>query len=363
MKRELLPILFVRLVLSHPDAMTTLMGSVDDEECEAEEWNRIQEDLATSAVASHHSHKHSASPSRERESDGAYSPRDSSHFDEGETHGHRSEFDHEAILGSAKEAEEFDNLPPEEAKKRLRVLVEKMDLNNDNHVDKKELKMWILRSFRMLSEEESKERLQEVDGNEDGRVSWKEYVEETYGLDTDQVAIPLQDLEEERMLRDDKALFHAADKNKDGYLDEKEHLAFTHPEEDPDMLPVVYQQTLVDKDKNGDGYIDFQEYIGDRGKEKDKDWLEGEKDKFDHELDRDKDGLLNRQEILSWVVPSNDEIASDEVTHLFSSSDDDQDDLLSFDEILEHHDIFVGSEATDYGDHLQNLDRFDKEEL
>lgn len=69
-----------------------------------------------------------------------------------------------------------------------------------------------------------------------------------------------------QMLKDDKALFHAADKNKDGYLDEKEHLAFTHPEEDPDMLPVIYQQTLDDKDKNGDGLIDFKEFIGERGK-------------------------------------------------------------------------------------------------
>ena len=54
--------------------------------------------------------------------------------------------------------------------------------------------------IRMLSEEESKERLQEVDDNEDGLVSWKEYVEETYGLDSDDVAIPMQDLEEARVI-------------------------------------------------------------------------------------------------------------------------------------------------------------------
>lgn len=47
--------------------------------------------------------------------------------------------------------------------------------------------------------------------------------------------------------------------------------------------------------------------------------------------------------------------------HLFAAADDDNDDLLSFLEILDHHDVFVGSEATDYGDHLHNLDRFDDE--
>jgi Ca2+-binding EF-hand superfamily protein len=67
------------------------------------------------------------------------------------------------------------------------------------------------------------------------------------------------------MLVDDKALFAAADKNGDGYLDVKEYLPFTHPEEDPTMLPIVYRQTLDDKDKNGDGQIDFAEFIGDRG--------------------------------------------------------------------------------------------------
>ena len=42
---------------------------------------------------------------------------------------HDDSFDHEAILGSKKDAEDFDQLPPEEAKKRLAILVEKMDSN------------------------------------------------------------------------------------------------------------------------------------------------------------------------------------------------------------------------------------------
>lgn len=42
-------------------------------------------------------HSHSVVSHRERESDGAYSPRDHSHYSEsGE---HDSEFDHEAIIG------------------------------------------------------------------------------------------------------------------------------------------------------------------------------------------------------------------------------------------------------------------------
>lgn len=61
------------------------------------------------------------------------------------------------------------------------------------------------------------------------------------------------------------------------------------------------------------------------------------------------------------MIPSNDEMANDEVTHLFAGSDDDNNGDLSFDEIVDHHDLFVGSEATDYGDHLTNIHKFEDE--
>jgi len=53
----------------------------------------------------------------------------------------------------------------------------------------------------MLSEEESKERLEEVDEDGDGRVKWKEYVQETYGIDLDgeSSSIPLNDIEEQQV--------------------------------------------------------------------------------------------------------------------------------------------------------------------
>ena len=35
--------------------------------------------------------------------------------------------------------------------------------------------------------------------------------------------------------------------------------------------------------------------------------------RFDSELDKNGDNSLNREEILAWIIPSNEEIASDEV--------------------------------------------------
>lgn len=55
------------------------------------------------------------------------------------------------------------------------------------------------------------------------------------------------------------------------------------------------------------------------------------------------------------------DVASEEVDHLFGTADNDHDDRLSYDEILNNHDVFVGSEATDFGDHLQNIDKFQDE--
>ena len=212
-------------------------------------------------VYSGHNHNHG----KEREIDGAFSPRDHGHWDGEE---HNDDFDHEAILGSAREAEEFDHLPPAEAKKRLGVLLLKMDLNEDRVVSPVELKQWILRSFRSLSEEESKEKLQEVDLNRDGEVTWAEYVSETYGVESEEDAslfTSKEHQEEQKLMANDKELFNAADLDKNGRLDAKEFIAFTHPEEAPHMLDVILKQTLDEKDLNKDGYIDFQEYIGERG--------------------------------------------------------------------------------------------------
>nr|CAD7439409.1 unnamed protein product [Timema bartmani] len=230
---------------------------------------------------------------------------------------HYSEFDHEAILaryfifpGSVKEAEEFDHLEPEEAKRRLSILVKKMDLDKDGGITRNELHAWILRSFSMLSGEESQDRFEDADENQDGVVTWGEYVADTYGIrgsEEEDDEPEFGEDAEDKLISDDRIMFHAADGNNDGLLDKLEFVKFTHPEEHPEMLPVILEQTLAEKDLDQDGSISFQEYIGQReGRQHDKEWLVTEKDKFDQELDKDSDGRLNSAEILSWVVPSNE---------------------------------------------------------
>jgi len=311
--------------------------------------------LAHPAAHGQPGHKHGA----ERLEDGAFSPREHNH---GHDDDHDVEFDHEAILGSKREAYEFDKMSPEEAKRRLKILLGKMDRNLDGSIDRKELYSWILRSFKSLSQEESDERFDDSDEDEDAFVTWKEYAAEEFDLD-DQDLDPNDPMyqEEVQLMEEDRILFNAADKDQDGKLDKREFLAFSHPEEDDSMKPLVIDQVLNSRDTDGDGILSFQEYLGDRGEGKDKEWLLTEKDRFDQELDKSGDHFLSREEILAWIIPSNEETAEEEVNHLMAGADNDLDGVLAFQEILDNHDLFVGSEATDYGEHLENLDRFQDE--
>ena len=80
-----------------------------------------------------------------------------------------------------------------------------------------------------------------------------------------------------------------------------------------------------------------------------------EREQF-REYDKDGNGFLGKEEIQSWTIPDTEEIAEEEVNHLFSESDADKDGRLSQEEIVAQHDLWVGSSATAYGDHLAAKD-------
>ncbi|CAH2065852.1 unnamed protein product, partial [Iphiclides podalirius] len=297
------------------------------------------------ASAAVHSHNIDTA---ERESDGSYRARDFDHYSDA---GHNSEFDHEAILGSVKEAEEYDKLRPEESKRRLALLFPKMDPNGDGYIDRKELKKWILNSFVKLSREEAQERLSEADEDRDGAVAWREYLRDTFGADDEADVAPDDTGDTGLLINEEKAMWELADKNGDNKLDLEEFEVFSNPEEHAEMQPFLVNQTIRERDRDGDGLIDFDEYVADRGSQDDKEFVLTEQDKFTYELDLNRDGVLDIMEVQRWIIPDNNEIAEEEVEHLFSSADDDGDGRLSRDELLAHHAVFVGSDA---GDHLDD---------
>jgi len=231
-----------------------------------------------------------------------------------------------------------------------------MDINQDGFVEKDELKKWILNSFEMLTQEESLERFEDEDRDKDGKISWEEHHSENFGEGSVLHEHHGEDLP--RIMEEDKQLFTKADKDGDGLLDKLEYPRFSHPHEYPEMVDTLIEQTMKRRDGDIDGKLSIDEYLKEEphtGKELSQEHLVTEKERFEYDLDRDKNGFLEGDELKHWIVPDNDDIANQEVEHLMDNSDDDKDGKLSLHEIVEHHDIFVGSEATDYGEHLHKL--------
>ena len=58
------------------------------------------------------------------------------------------------------------------------------------------------------------------------------------------------------------------------------------------------------------------------------------------------------EEIRPWVLADNREEAEEEADHLIEEADTNKDGQLSEEEIVDQHDTFVGSQATDYSRYL-----------
>uniref|UniRef100_UPI0037E8FBA1 calumenin-A n=1 Tax=Semicossyphus pulcher TaxID=241346 RepID=UPI0037E8FBA1 len=270
------------------------------------------------------------------------------------------DYDHEAFLGHD-EAKTFDQLPPEESKRRLGIMVDKIDSNRDGFVSEDELKVWIKNAQKKHVLDSVERQWSDFDMNNDGLISWDEYKNVTYGSYLDD---PQADSEYNytHMMARDERRFRVADTNGDLIADKVEFTAFLHPEDHEHMKDVVVQETIEDIDKNGDGFIDIQEYIGDmynaEDEEEDPEWVESERQQFSEFRDKNKDGKMDKEETLDWILPSDYDHAEAEAKHLLHESDANQDGKLTKKEILDKFDVFVGSQVTDFGEALLRHDEF-----
>ncbi|POI30231.1 hypothetical protein CIB84_006019, partial [Bambusicola thoracicus] len=249
-----------------------------------------------------------------------------------------------------------------------------------------ELSSWIQQSFKHYVTQEAKQHFHDYDKNGDGLVSWKEYNLQMYDrvIDFDENTV-LEDQEEESF-RQEKKRFEKANRDDDPDLNVDEFIAFEHPEEVEYMTDFVIEEALEEHDKDGDGFVSLEEFLGDYRRDpieelntvensgfklnkcflpaakEDPEWILVEKDRFVNDYDKDNDGKLNPQELLSWIVPNNQGIAQEEALHLIEEMDLNDDKKLSEAEVLKNQDLFLNSEATDYGRQLHD-ERFYHEEL
>ncbi|XP_017295982.1 calumenin-A isoform X2 [Kryptolebias marmoratus] len=270
------------------------------------------------------------------------------------------EYDHEAFLGQD-EAQTFDHLSPEESRRRLSIIVDKIDSNKDGFISEEELKLWIKNVQKRHIIENVEHQWNDFDLNRDGRISWEEYKNVTYGslLDGPQ---DVTEYNYSHMMARDERRFKVADRDRDLIADKEEFTAFLHPEDHEHMKDVVVQETLEDIDKNGDGFIDIREYIGDMFTAEDgveePEWVAIERKQFSELRDRNKDGKMDKEETLDWILPSDYDHAVAEAKHLLFESDVNKDGKLTKMEILDKYDLFVGSQVTNYGEALLRHDEF-----
>ncbi|RXM28838.1 Reticulocalbin-1 [Acipenser ruthenus] len=82
------------------------------------------------------------------------------------------------------------------------------------------------------------------------------------------------------------------------------------------------------------------------------DWVKTEREQFADFRDTNKDGKMDKEEIRHWILPQDYDHAQAEARHLVYESDLNKDQLLTKEEILENWNMFVGSQATNYGEDL-----------
>ncbi|XP_043603684.1 calumenin [Bombus pyrosoma] len=164
------------------------------------------------------------------------------------------------------------------------------------------------------------------------------------------------------LLKKDRRRWAAADLDGDDALTKEEFLAFLHAKEADHMKDIVVIETMEDVDKDGDGKVSLSEYIGDMYDgaegEEEPEWVKNEKEQFSMYQNKDGDGFLNFEEVKTWIILADFDHAEAESRHLIFEADADADQKITKDEILEKYDIFVGSQATDFGEALARHDEF-----
>ncbi|KAJ2950547.1 hypothetical protein O0L34_g8794 [Tuta absoluta] len=281
---------------------------------------------------------------------------------------HNKQFDHDAFLGED-QAKTFDQLPPEESKRRLGIIVDKIDTDKDGFVSLVELKDWIRYTQKRYIEEDVERHWKQHNPQDAEEIPWETYRKNVYGFMDEMDQKEMQEPNSEgftyaNLLKRDRRRWTHADLDQNDALNRTEFAGFLHPEDHDNMRDIVVLETLEDIDKDKDGKVSLEEYIGDMYKPEDgedgdePDWVKQEREQFIGYRDTDKDGFMNEHEVKEWIAPPEFDHAEAEARHLVFEADSDADEKLTKAEILDKYDLFVGSQATDFGEALARHDEF-----
>jgi len=268
------------------------------------------------------------------------------------------DYDHDAFLGDD-DAEYFESLDPQESQRRLGVICDKIDKDENGLINLEELQHWIQFVQEREIREDTERQWEERNRGDGENVSWESFKKDVYGfIDEDGEGgynfKPMMDRDYRR--------WQKADSDGDGKLTKLEFQAFLHPEDAEYMRDIMVIETLEDMDTDKDGSLSMEEYIGDMYKglpsDIEPDWVTQEKTLFNVDRDTDGDGFMSFEEVKQWIIPEDFDHSLGEAKHLIAKADMNGDSFLSKEEVIEHYDMFVGSSATQFGDVLSRHDEF-----
>lgn len=178
---------------------------------------------------------------------------------------HNPAYDHEAFLGE--DAKTFNQLTPEESTRRLSIIVDRIDKDQDGYVTKEELKDWILYTQQRYVRDDVERQWEAYNPSNKEKFSWAEYKNMTYSdldeNDTTNAGNPDDGSYSYKiMLKRDLRRWSFADVDGDDMLTKEEFTGFLHADQVEHMKDVVALETFEDIDKDGDGKISVTEYIG-----------------------------------------------------------------------------------------------------
>ncbi|XP_069122970.1 calumenin-A-like isoform X2 [Argopecten irradians] len=273
---------------------------------------------------------------------------------------HNEHYDHEVFLGKDNAAE-FEQLTEEESKRRLGLIVDKIDKDDDDKVSEVELADWIWYIRTSFVANDTNQIWIQLD-HEDGQLTWENYLRKTFGHYHENPESPHSPLYKYRArVKEEKRRWGLADLNSDSVLTKTEFMYFVHPEESKHTKDVIVLEYSEKLDRNGDGKIDIEEFVMDINshdpRTQTQQWKDLRRQEFG-QRDKNKNGVLDFEEMKEWISPENYNPAKAEAHHLINHADTDKDGVLTKAEIINSFNLFVGSQALDYGDVLKKHDEF-----
>ncbi|XP_033107616.1 45 kDa calcium-binding protein-like [Anneissia japonica] len=278
------------------------------------------------------------------------------------------EYRQEVFLGP--DHDHFEKSDDGTAKKMLTKVFHDVDDDKDGSLTETELTNWI---FSRTEEhyakaiKKNKEIFPKVDKDGDGIIHWPEYrlqfltsrgytkevIDRLAEADGPEDILKEHDEDDYILYRDRWA---RADENGDDNLDEKEFLAFLHPEHCKDTIMSLVDEILHDMDQDDDKTLSLAEFVSlplghedvlEKETEEDE-WVRERRKEFEQNIDLNKDGKADVDELGKYMDPRNRIHAESEARNLIIMADDDQNDKISLKEVLDNYSLFIGSKLVHF---------------